>query len=1166
MTTEGNEPFGQGAADFSWTVESSFNPSFGDDFFGNASLSAPSNSGPVNFGGALSPLAKTSAQESHHQPITFAPVAGPSFGPPLSHSVSVAVEGGQSAFSIGMPPSNAPPPGFALPPYHHSQERPNFGGSNEFQQPPAHPPQCGGDQGRPHAPTPMFGGEHLPASMNQSMNQAANFALQHQHGMVYPMHHGNPGFVHPMPIFSNYMPAHPHAQQPPPHFTASPLPWPQPPQKQYEEMPSNQQQFAMESQGGRLAGHWSGGGSIIDGYPVYATRPPGATNTSYNPPPFPAGPTATSWMMIGSEPTHDVANMQSNNPFAGVTPTARPASRGRNQRRNTARKKWTTRNRIRSTQEISGTTAVSGEHEMGFFASPSTSDAPDLLPTDKTSRKKPPLKDRATPPLAYGDRPPSTASLEVEQSVGVDDLADAKRAELTESPAIRSAFKDFYRRFRVEEKSSFHDAEEFAMSSLKNGSLPDPVHWRVLLELADLAKRTNRFDQARNLYQQVCTLQPYASQGWIDFSKLEEECGNMGSCSKVLRTGLEYCQYNEALLTRAIKHEEKLGNLSRVRELLSRLKHVGIEKVWRAVLEGALMEARAGNEVMARRVLKYLMHHVPWYGPLYLEAFKLERDLGNSMDALAIVERGLAAIPRYGPLWFGAFRLCEEIDWADGSYGLTHSLTMIDRATRSISKELLWKVHLEAAQMLERSCMENLDSTTNPTLLQIVAISRKRFAMTSVTCPPNLRWKVWLAAGRMEIAAGNVQLARQLFQRAIKVVPDKGRPVALLECARLEEYAGDVPLAKAILYKSLHVGGSDWKVWLESVLLATRGGNYTQAIRLSENALHQHSGTGRLWACLIQLHHFVEGEKPQLESLTLALSAVPKSGEVWCEGARIHLNPFSQTFDPQRASKYLYFATKFTPQYGDGFLESLRLLIVDQLLRPIAFVIWGGAKQRLFLEDGFFRKDDLISFIFKILLELRTIDNNSPGIVNDESFLVRPAVESLKNRVFSNACYGYLDLSVLERQCTNADPNYGPLWFYCRKGPTDTARKVLARASGVVLADIKNSAALYIAAYVRRFALLAAMQHTMKQEEINPKEGTAEWEVLIDRECLAAPSLTQILETSREKREPGIELLERSAPPSDFITGIVAMNRYRPVDEMTMAERRRVLFGADSLF
>jgi hypothetical protein len=48
-----------------------------------------------------------------------------------------------------------------------------------------------------------------------------------------------------------------------------------------------------------------------------------------------------------------------------------------------------------------------------------------------------------------------------------------------------------------------------------------------------------------------------------------------------------------------------------------------------------------------------------------------------------------------------------------------------------------------------------------------------------------------------------------------------------------------------------------------------------------------------------------------------AVRAAPKSGEVWCEGARLCMNPMGRSrrcFDLDRAAKYLKFALRFTPQ------------------------------------------------------------------------------------------------------------------------------------------------------------------------------------------------------------------------------------------------------------
>lgn len=46
-----------------------------------------------------------------------------------------------------------------------------------------------------------------------------------------------------------------------------------------------------------------------------------------------------------------------------------------------------------------------------------------------------------------------------------------------------------------------------------------------------------------------------------------------------------------------------------------------------------------------------------------------------------------------------------------------------------------------------------------------------------------------------------------------------------------------------------------------------------------------------------------------------------KSGEVWCEGARIFLNPCSSLFSLPNAAKCLNLAVFFTPQYGDSYIE-----------------------------------------------------------------------------------------------------------------------------------------------------------------------------------------------------------------------------------------------------
>lgn len=784
------------------------------------------------------------------------------------------------------------------------------------------------------------------------------------------------------------------------------------------------------------------------------------------------------------------------------------------------------------------------------------------LPKEKADTPTPGKK---TPTFKKGKEQSRTPNQEGEEG-GVstaEDPADCRRGELVESPATRTAFKEFYRSFRNEERSSFQKAEEFARRAIESSSVPENVHWRVYLELADLAKRSNRFPEARRLYRQVCQLQPYAFQGWLEYSKLEEECGNLNRVMNILHAGLEYCEYNEALMTRALKLQEKTGNLDTARVLLARLKHVGIHKVWKTVLEGALIEARAGNVTTSRRVLKYLMHHVPWYGPLYLEAYRLERDQGQVQEALKVVEKGLLAIPRYGPLWFGALRLCEEIDYANNAFDLPTACDMVERAIESISKELVWKVHLEAAQMLERALLHRV-SLDDPRFNEMLDPTRRRLSLTILTCPSNLRWRVWLAAARSELGFGQSSRARKLFLKAHNVVPEKGRSSTLLECARLEEFLGDTALARAILCKGRSDYAHDWKVWLESVLLEIRDTQFLRAIEICTSALELHSGTGRLWAALVQLRQYQGGDTEQRQALKHALHAVPKSGEVWCEGARIHLNPFSTTFDIDRARRHLYFATKFTPQYGDSFVEGIKLEVIQQWLVHVADTLWEDTKADL--EHARAEGPENIA-LSKYVAAVTLLVSSALADEKEETGKCAALVSSLRERLTPEAIKTSIDLSDLRQACSNADPNYGSLWFYCRKGASDPTRKIIDRAAEVVSKEMHDYSHIYLAAMLRRKAVLAIAD--LKRPHVDgilekTDPTLAEWEDAADIALSAATSLDEIFKSIASTRsEPRFH---SSVNGSLFVTGLTKLNKQQSVPSMGLAERKMALFGNDALF
>jgi len=166
-----------------------------------------------------------------------------------------------------------------------------------------------------------------------------------------------------------------------------------------------------------------------------------------------------------------------------------------------------------------------------------------------------------------------------------------------------------------------------------------------------------------------------------------------------------------------------------------------------------------------------------------------------------------------------------------------------------------------------------------------------------------------------------------------------------------------------------------------------------------------------MWALLIQLQ-LQDGPQTQHKTFAEAVHAAPKSGEVWCEGARLCMNPFgehAEHFDLEKAERYLGFALRFTPQYGDSFVEQLRLQILLGMTSLIA------------------TPDDFAAF---------------DGSRNPMALLV-------------NAQH-------IVRVCTVADPNYGDVWFHCKQQAYESVHDVFLRAKQTISQQVWQARRVYM--------------------------------------------------------------------------------------------------------
>ena len=221
------------------------------------------------------------------------------------------------------------------------------------------------------------------------------------------------------------------------------------------------------------------------------------------------------------------------------------------------------------------------------------------------------------------------------------------------------------------------------------------------------------------------------------------------------------------------------------------------------------------------------------------------------------------------------------------------------------------------------------------------------------------------------------------------------------------------------------------------------------------------------------------------------------------------MDPLSMYFDLGRASQYLDFAIQFTPQYGDSFLEKMRLLLLLDMRNILGSITPTTEPTE----------------------PTTTTTSTTPAdapLLEPMSYIT-PSIAELNSLGFTSARskHRYDDL---RRQCINADPNYGVLWFFSKLVPFDSAQQVLETAKGVLLLELQNAA-------VASVYLQAMMRRTIGMPDIGP-----------------------------------IIVRPESITDSDFVTGLIAANRIRQATGALNIRKKlgdqgffKLLFGADEI-
>ena len=112
-------------------------------------------------------------------------------------------------------------------------------------------------------------------------------------------------------------------------------------------------------------------------------------------------------------------------------------------------------------------------------------------------------------------------------------------------------------------------------------------------------KKNCQFRQARLIFIELIIQYPSYLQIWLEFTRLEMECGEYQNASHVLESALTQHQHNELLLQKKIRVEERLNHIKPIQAIIEELRELDTQKSMKIIMEGIAVVARMGYELRA---------------------------------------------------------------------------------------------------------------------------------------------------------------------------------------------------------------------------------------------------------------------------------------------------------------------------------------------------------------------------------------------------------------------------------------------------------------------------------------------------------------------------------------------------------------------------------------
>lgn len=462
------------------------------------------------------------------------------------------------------------------------------------------------------------------------------------------------------------------------------------------------------------------------------------------------------------------------------------------------------------------------------------------------------------------------------------------------------------------------------ISDIVNNQNDPKEQGKTLRNAAEIAKRMADTAISLDLYEMATLHDPTTPSSWIDRAKLLDELGEYEKADAILRDGIFSVPHCELLIRKLLRSFERSNKIDSARSFIgSIIKNQYIDQQ-SVLVEGALFEIRQGRIDPALLILHSIKEKVGWKPNIYSELVQFFERSGMILKKFDIVEEGARLNPRNAII-------CQSL--LKNQKNPKKMIEILQESSKKWTNEFTDKMTTVVCESLAANGH--------------IQLMRNLLSESVYSCLPKQRYKLLFSAATIELMHGNPSFAPLILNITLNMTPYKSKPMVLILIAKVFELNREYDKALSIFEKASVEFSAEWRIFLELAQFHVHRNNVEKAIDVLTSALKMHNGSGRLWAFRVQLESFHSVES-QITILKNAIQAVPKSGEVWCEAARIALNPLTKFFNIQCAKQFLEFAYKFTPQHGDSLVEMLRA----EMLEKGMFANFDEIKKKFICSEG----------------------------------------------------------------------------------------------------------------------------------------------------------------------------------------------------------------------